>query len=442
MKHSPRLNLSDSSWLRLITLCALYVAQGIPFGFVSITLKNYLVEEGLGVKAISGFLTLTLLPWSFKWAWGPVIDRFGILAMGRRRPWILLAQSLMAVTTLTMVAIPDLVAGVMALSLMACLHNVFVSLQDVSVDALAVDLLEEHERGRVNGLMYGSSYLGTFIGGAGLSKVVTLFDLRTAMIVQAAMLVAIMLLPMLLRERAGERLLPWTTGEGGASIKVRSTTSIRELFRALVRAFSLRSTFLGAVLAFGVKIGAGVLSAVAAVLFIQKLGWTRDELTNVEGGLAVWLGLAGSFGGGFLADRVGPKRLAGIATVLLGATWIGFAFAQPLWPNKLFITGFVLVQEVLLAVMSVSLFALFMGISWPLVAGTQFTAYMALLNLSNTVGAKLADPLSEWMSVNGIYILAGILQIAVILVLRFIDPRETRRMFNQDPAKSNAGGAA
>ena len=43
---------------------------------------------------------------------------------------------------------------------MIFLHNVFNSLQDVSVDALAVDLLPEDERGKANGLMFGSKYLG------------------------------------------------------------------------------------------------------------------------------------------------------------------------------------------------------------------------------------------------------------------------------------------
>ena len=51
-------------------------------------------------------------------------------------------------------------------------HNVFSAMQDVSVDALAVDLLREGERGRANGLMSGSKFAGTLIGGAGLGEVV------------------------------------------------------------------------------------------------------------------------------------------------------------------------------------------------------------------------------------------------------------------------------
>ena len=247
-KYHRHMNLSDHPRLRLLTLCALYMSQGIPFGFVTVTLKAYLTERGLGIDQIGTVLAMGTLPWAFKWLWGPVIDRFEFLPMGRRRPWILLAQCLMELTVGAMIAVPDLVAGVAALSWMVFAHNVFSSLQDVSVDALAVDLLKEQERGRVNGLMYGSSYLGTFIGGAGIGTVLSLYSLRAAMIVQVAMLLGIMTLPLFLRERAGERLLPWTKGRGVAPVRVQSATSIHGLLASLTMAFSLRSTLLGAVL--------------------------------------------------------------------------------------------------------------------------------------------------------------------------------------------------
>ena len=216
------MNLSDNPRLRLLTLCALYVAQGIPFGFVTVALAAYLAEQRVSVAAIGTVTAMTSLPWSFKWVWGPVIDRFGYRPMGRRRPWILLAQLLMALTIGAMLAIPDFrgtatylggtISATTLLAGMVFLHNVFGSFQDVATDALAVDLLAEHERGKANGLMYGSSYLGTAIGGAGLVQVISYAGLQTALFVQVLLLLGIMLLPLLLRERAGEKLLPFTRG--------------------------------------------------------------------------------------------------------------------------------------------------------------------------------------------------------------------------------------
>jgi len=423
------MNLSDNPRIRLVTLCALYVSQGMPFGFVTITLAAYLSERGMDEHVIGAIGALVSVPWALKWLWGPMIDRFTFPPMGRRRPWILLAQTFMVLTVGAMIAIPDLVAGVMALAWMVLVHNVFASLQDVSVDALAVDLLREEERGRVNGLMYGSSYGGTFLGGAGLGAVLTWYgSLRMALIVQVGMLSSIMLLPLLVRERAGERLLPWTKGRSMTPVRSDSAASLRELFGPLAKAFSLRSTLLGAALALGVKIASGVSVTMAVVFLIQRYQWSEAEYIAVNGNYGVWLGLGGAVLGGFAADRVGARRLAGITTVLLGLVYIGFSCMESYWSGKTFVTGFLLVQETLLAVPSVSLFAMFMGISWPVVAATQFTAYMALLNLSEAVGKRITGPLRDAMSVSEIYFYIGVLQIGLVLLLPLIDPHQTRRV--------------
>jgi PAT family beta-lactamase induction signal transducer AmpG len=147
-------NLADNRWLRLATLCLLYIAQGLPWGFTATTIPSYLGQRGLEAAAIGGALAMTTLPYSFKWIWGPLIDAFPIPRIGRRRPWIVFAQLMMAATILAMIAIPDLTGDIQALAWMIFLHTIFNSMQDVAVDALAVDLLQDDERGRVNGMMY------------------------------------------------------------------------------------------------------------------------------------------------------------------------------------------------------------------------------------------------------------------------------------------------
>ena len=61
-----RLNLSERPLLRLLTLCILYVAQGIPYGFVTITLAAYLAESNATTGQIGGLLAMGTLPWTFK----------------------------------------------------------------------------------------------------------------------------------------------------------------------------------------------------------------------------------------------------------------------------------------------------------------------------------------------------------------------------------------
>ncbi len=436
--------LATSPRLRLVTLCVLYLAQGIPWGFVAIALPPWLAEHGLSSSDVGSVLALATLPWTFKWAAGPVIDTLGFRAMGRRRPWILLAQGMMALTIGAMILIPDLTQGITALGWMIFVHNCFNALQDVSVDALAVDLLTEKERGTANGLMYGSKYVGGWVGGAGLATVMAGSGMRTALVVQTAALLGIMAFPLLLREREGERLLPWSAGKASQATQA-VASSAASLFRDLLKAFSLRTTLAAVALALTAYLGAGVLSVVGAVFFTKDLGWAAEAKAQWDG-WAVWLGLLGSVAGGWLADRFGAKRIVAAGTLGLAAVWLVFALLEPYWTFAVALpwraadavgsagmiqplpVALILLEPLLQSTMSVGLFAMFMAVSWPRVAATQFTAYMAMMNLSTTVGHWIAGPLDEALDYQGLYLAAALLQAtAPLALLWWIDPAQTRR---------------
>ncbi len=413
----------------------LYVAQGIPYGFVTVTLAAYLAERGFDAGAIGALAAAGTLPWTFKWVWGPMIDRFGIPSMGRRRPWILLAQTGMILSILAMALIPSITDHLALLGWMIFVHNIFNSLQDVSVDALAVDLLREEERGRVSGLMYGSKFIGTLIGGAVLSRVLTAGGLNGVFVWQVVILACIMLLPLLLRERPGERLLPWTSGSTQLKPSESLSDSVEVLFRRLGRAFSLRSTVIAGLIGLGMFIANGALGPVLQVFYQEDLGWARTDYTDISGGWGVFMGLAGAMGGGFLADRFGAKRIIAVGTIGLGVCYLAFGAMSPdvvgagwfAWSSKGAMTVFILAEGLLVSLATVGLFSMYMTVSWPIVAGTQFTAYMAFLNLSTTIGQSLAGVVGDFDLVLLGFAL-GAFQILLILLLPLIDVHQTRRV--------------
>ena len=410
-------SLAGRPWLRVLALSSLYFAQGVPWGFMAITLPAYLADRGLDTTVVATTMAMTTLPYTFKWVWGPVIDSFTIPALGRRRPWILLAQLMMALTVIGMIAIPDITVALAALSWMILIHNVFNALQDVSVDALAVELLSDEERGRANGFMYGSKYLGGFIGGAGMATVIEWSGLRAALIMQTAILLAIMMVPLLLRERPA-----------GTPVE---RPSPRRVASGLLAAFRIRSALIGALLAASIMIASGIMQAVAAVLFTQDLGWDAGEYSRVVGGFGLWIGFGGSILGGFLADPIGKRRLAAIASVLMGLAWVVFAVSEPQWTNRTFVYALFMIEPLCQSMLSVSLFALYMGLSSKEVAGSQFAAYMALLNLGSTIGLRMAGWLDAALDYSGVYLTAGAIQIAVTAIILFIDPDETRRKLGE-----------
>jgi PAT family beta-lactamase induction signal transducer AmpG len=394
----------------MFTLCVLYVAQGIPWGFMAFTLPAILANRGLDAAAIGGVLAMTTLPYSFKWAWGFLIDAFPSKRWGRRRPWIVFAQGMMAATVGAMILIPDLTARVRLLTLTVFVHTVFNSMQDVAVDALAVDLLDEQERGRANGLMYASKWGGGALGGYGLSHLVGWAGLRPALVAQTAVLFAIMCVPLLVRERAGADQAP-------------SRAPIWDTIRAwFQRVFGERTKL--AVIGDAIRDRA-MQSAVLGVT--QQLGWTGEDYAQLGGGPGLVAGLVGSLAGGFLADRVGHRRLAGLATLGIALYYLGWAALSAHWLDRHFVYAVFWIEPFLAGMMTVSLFALCMDLSWTSIAASQFAIYMALANFSTTTGYKLGGYAADWFTPRGVYIAAAVLQASFVLILPLIDPRAARQ---------------
>lgn len=422
------MGLAERRWLRLITLCVLYVAQGIPWGFMAITIPAYLASSfHAQPDEIGAVVAMTSLAYAFKWIWGPIIDAFTGSRFGRRRPWIVFAQAMMAATILVMIAIPDLRADIKVLAWMVLVHSVFNALQDVAVDALAIDLLDEAERARANGFMYASKYAGGFVGGAGLSWLLVRTSLETVLIMQTAILAAIMLLPLLVRERDTTPLpaasVPAPLGERFAAALGRG----RSVLRSLATVFSLRSTIAAAALMLGLNVGLGLLSTNSFTLFTQQLGWSQERYTDLVGGYGLAAGLSGALTGGFLADRFGRRRVIVLASLVLAGGWVVFGALPSLWTSLPFIYAQALVEQYFYGILTVACFALCMDVAWSEIGASQFTAYMAMLNYSTTIGAKLAGTLAPHLTYAGCYLVGAAFQVALLLLLVVIDPHETKR---------------
>lgn len=390
----------------------LYVAQGIPWGFTSTTIPAYLTGHGVTGDLIGAALSLTTLPYAFKWAFGPIIDTVPLGRHRHRRPWILLAQGMMAVTILAMLALPDLTRDLAVLQWMILIHTVFNALQDVAVDALAVDVLDESERATGNGLMYASKYVGGFLGGFGLATVIDWIDLRVALVVQGAILLAIMLTPLLIPERATRDSTP--------------SLAVGGLLADLANAFSVRSAIACALVMSVVNFAQGLLSANAFGLFIQRLHWDPGDYTRLVGGYGLLIGAIGASVGGVLARLFGAKRIAAIGSIGMAAGWIGFGSLTSYWDWEPLGYLAIVWEGSFQATMVVALFAICMDQTWPRVGASQFAAYMALANVGTTIGYALAGQALEHLEYEQMYLLGGALQLAITFGLLAITPGQTR----------------
>ncbi|MGB1474997.1 MAG: MFS transporter [Candidatus Poseidoniaceae archaeon] len=419
--------LVESYNARVFTLCALYVAQGIPWGFITVTFVTYLAAEGFAAKDLAMLLTLGTLPWSVKFLWGPVIDRYQYRPMGRRRPWILIAQTGMITLLTLMVFFIDVEKDVTTIAYMFLVYNIFTSLQDVSTDALAVDILKPNELEKVNGYMFTAKTLGGMIGGAGLGTIISYTGIRGALIVQIPILLAIMMVPLYMRERPGEKLFPWSEDSHLAfEEKASSNQNFKEIIGKVKTAFSLKSTQLGILLSLFVSLS-HFLIPLLPLLFLRELDWSQERFNATKGGLVLIITMFGYLAGGYLGKKFGGKSVIIYSTTIGALVTAFWGLTESWWGSEFYLVFIWSLAEFMMAIVSISIYSLMMRITWSEVGGTQFTGYMAMMNLSAIIGYQIAAPLSERFDYPTLFLIAAVFETLIIATALFIDPDETRR---------------
>ena len=422
------LNLQDNKLARVSTLCALYFAQGFPWGFMTVALVAFLAKHGITVEQSGELIAMSILPWTFKLLWAPLIDTINYPAMGRRRPWILFAQLMMAITLVTMATSGDLISDLTYLSWMFFLHNCFASLQDVCTDALAVDILNPDERGSVNGFMWSSKIVGIGFGGSIMGTILVSQGLNFTIIIQTVLILLVMLFPLFIRERSGEKLLPWTKGETVSNDNTQSTMNPIDVFRNIKKAFSLKTTMVVGIFLLAASIGDGINSAILPILYVQDLGWKPESYSQVVAGLGSIFEFCGALLGGFLADRIGRRKVISMGYAGAAIMALIFGLGSVYWVSDWFASGYLVIYPFLRAMGTVAMFSLCMHISWTKSAATMFTSYMAMSNVSTTIGNKLAGPLTDKVSFDLSFIIICVLAIIPTLLMDIIKPSEVNQI--------------
>src|SRR6185295_5655252 len=120
-------------------------SSGLPFYLTSKTLQAWMTTAHVDLATI-GFFSLVTLPYSLKFVWAPVMDRFVPPFLGRRRGWVLITQVLLLLVIAAM-ALHDPRTGLKMLAINAIAIAFLSASQDISLDAYRTDVLENREMG-------------------------------------------------------------------------------------------------------------------------------------------------------------------------------------------------------------------------------------------------------------------------------------------------------
>ncbi len=131
---------------RIAAMLLLGFASGLPLALSTGSLQAWLTVEDVDIKTI-GFFALAGLPYTFKFVWAPLLDRFEPPVLGRRRGWLVATQLLLAGACFGMATL-DPRTSIEAVGICAVTIAFLSASQDVVFDAYRADLLGEHERER------------------------------------------------------------------------------------------------------------------------------------------------------------------------------------------------------------------------------------------------------------------------------------------------------
>jgi MFS transporter, PAT family, beta-lactamase induction signal transducer AmpG len=141
----PLLSTRAAAAYRLLVAAVLGFASGLPLALTGQAMQAWLTTDGLDLATI-GFLSLVGLPYTFKFLWAPLMDRFELPGLGRRRGWLVLTQLALA-GALLLLSSTSPSASLRAFALLAVAVAFLSASQDVVSDAYRTDLLHAHERG-------------------------------------------------------------------------------------------------------------------------------------------------------------------------------------------------------------------------------------------------------------------------------------------------------
>jgi len=125
----------------------------------------------------------------------------------------------------------------MFLGFMTSLAGIF---QDIAIDSLAIDILPTDQQARANGLMWGSKIIGISATVVVTTWLINNYSFFLVMFLFGIIVTVIMGLPAILKERPGEKLLPWSNGEASPISKAVQLKSWRKIFSSLLRVFVLQ----------------------------------------------------------------------------------------------------------------------------------------------------------------------------------------------------------
>jgi PAT family beta-lactamase induction signal transducer AmpG len=383
---------------KLIVLAALYLSQYLPTTFFIQTVPVLMRQQNMSLGAI-GFLGLLVIPSALKFLWSPLVDRYRFPGLGHYRGWIICLQSLLIITLLG-AALFNVQTNLVGLLGVMFFSFLFSSSQDIATDALAVNLLQPHERGIGNAIQAGGNFLGAIIGGGAALILLESIGFRNILLMIAIGLF-LCLIPILLYH---EQVLPT------------KTIGLKSYLQPFIQFFSRPGIKLWLLVVLLYLISENVSGTLIRPLLVDRdlslaeIGWLLGVFSYIAR-------IVGALSAGVMINRIGRRRsliifgiIANVAALLYILPAVGIASPMVLYTICVLVSG-------LQSMAYTALLTAIMDRSDPQTAGTDYTTQISAAFVGIVITTVLGGLVAEAIGYALTIVLGVVVSLLGVLLL-------------------------
>ncbi len=393
---------------KMLALALIGFGSGLPLFLTSQTLAGWMRIEGIDLKTIGAF-SLVALPYSLKFAWAPLFDRYTPPFLGRRRGWLIVTQIALLVSIAAM-SLHDPRLSLQMLAANAVCIAFFSASQDIVADAYRTDVLAEREMG-AGAAIFVMGYRVALLAAGSLA-----FILADRMSWPTVYLVIslFMVLAVMASLWAPEPVIRGTPPQTFADAVI---LPFREFFQ---RAGVRTAVF---VLAFIVLYKLpDSLTITLSTPFLIDLGFSQTDIGAIKGGLGILATVAGAVAGGVLVARIGINRALWVLGALQATSNLAYyalALAGKEYP---LLVGAILIENFCWGMVSSGFVAFLMSMCSTRFSATQYALLSSLTGVGRDVLVAPAGAVAESTGWATFFLITVIAAIPGLLLLPIFAP--------------------
>ncbi len=409
-----RPSLKEAILNRRMLICVFTgFSSGLPLYLLIQLVPAWLRVEGVGLAEI-GFFTLVGLPYTWKFVWSPVIDRYTLPFLGRRRGWILVTQVALFFSIATL-GFLDPVFSIWTIAYLAAAVAFFSASQDIVLDAYRRELLPDHELGIGNAIHVQTYRLSGLVPGSLALVLADHLPWHTVFIVVASFMAVGIVLTFVISEAVANPSPPKTLVD-----------AIVEPFREFVDRKGFGPALLILAFMFLYKLGDNMATALQSAFFVD-VGFTLTQIGSIAKFSSLTAAIVGGLGGGVVMIKLGINRALWIFGVVQVISILGFAALAEIGKNPLML-GVVVAFEYLGVGLGTAAFTAFIArVTNPVFAATQFALFTAFTAVPRTVANAVTGVIVERVGWTSFFLLCAVVAVPGMLLLFKVAPWNNSR---------------